>query len=112
MKSSLSQIQDAVFDGGRCQLTTSKFIDRLIEIGEDPDVVQIAFEEVDGVAVSVVGIRLDGSEVRIPGPNQTSMTMIDRLRFVYATDLLRRKWTHSDSDVAFVELGVSGCGCL
>lgn len=93
-------------------MTTSSFIDRLIEIGEDPDVAAIAFEEDGGTTFAVVGIRLDGSEIRVPGPNQTSMTMIDRLRFVYATDLLRRKWTYSDSDVAFVELGVSGCGCL
>lgn len=69
------------------------FIDRLIELGEDPNVVATSFEYDDhGVAIAVLGHHKDGTVIRVPEPKQTSLTVIDRLRLDFAMNLLRHKW--------------------
>lgn len=78
------------------------FIDRLIKLGEDPNVVATSFEYDDhGVAVAVLGHHKDGTVVRVPEPKQTSLTVIDRLRLDFAMNLLRFKWGVYRGDTMF-----------
>lgn len=78
------------------------FIDRLIELGEDPNIVATSFEYDDhGVAIAVLGHHKGGTVVRVPEPKQTSLTVIDRLRLDFAMNLLRFKWGVHRGDTMF-----------